>query len=66
MTTWIALALWIVIAGVILSGAITVRDIDWFGRMGPAQGVPACQREDEVGEGCGAQHRDDQIHQRHR
>ncbi len=38
MTTWIALALWIVIAGVILSGAITVRDIDWFGRMGPAQG----------------------------
>jgi predicted secreted protein len=38
ITTWIALALWVVIAGVILSGAITVRDLDWFGRMGPAQG----------------------------
>lgn len=38
ITTWIALALWIVIAGVILSGAITVRDLDWFGRMGPAPG----------------------------
>lgn len=38
ITTWIALALWIVIAGVILSGVITVRDLDWFGRMGPVQG----------------------------
>jgi predicted secreted protein len=34
-TTWIAVALWVVIAGVIWSGAITVRDLDFFGRMGP-------------------------------
>jgi predicted secreted protein len=34
-TTWIAAALWVVIAGVIWSGAITVRDLDFFGRMGP-------------------------------
>jgi predicted secreted protein len=33
--TWIAAALWVVIAGVIWSGAITVRDLDVFGRMGP-------------------------------
>lgn len=32
VTIWSA-ALWIVIAGTILSGVITVRDIDWFDRM---------------------------------
>ena len=37
ITTGIAAALWLVIAGIILSGAVTVRDIDWFDRMGPAQ-----------------------------
>lgn len=33
ITTYWALPIWLVIAGVILSGAITVRDIDWFDRM---------------------------------
>lgn len=33
VTTLWALGLWIVIAGTILSGAITVRDLDWFDRM---------------------------------
>lgn len=33
ITTLWALAIWVVIAGVILSGAITVRDLDWFDRM---------------------------------
>jgi len=31
-TLW-AVPIWLVIAGTILSGAITVRDIDWFERM---------------------------------
>jgi len=38
ITTWISVALWIVIAGIILSGWITVRDLDFFNRMGPAPG----------------------------
>ena len=29
----ISFVLWLLIAGVIVSGAITVRDLDWFGRM---------------------------------
>lgn len=33
ITTYWAIGLWIVIAGTILSGAITVRDLDWFQRM---------------------------------
>jgi predicted secreted protein len=33
LTTYWAVAIWIVIAGTILSGAITVRDLDWFQRM---------------------------------
>ncbi|MEM9435744.1 MAG: DUF1467 family protein [Pseudomonadota bacterium] len=33
ITTGIAFVLWAIIAGVILSGWITVRDIDWFNRM---------------------------------
>ncbi|MCA0847136.1 DUF1467 family protein [Salipiger thiooxidans] len=38
ITTGIALVLWAIIAGVILSGWVTVRDIDgWmFNRMGPS------------------------------
>lgn len=32
-TTMIAIVLWSVIAAVVLSGAITLRDIDWFGRL---------------------------------
>jgi predicted secreted protein len=35
VTTLIATPIWMVICGVILSGWITVRDLDWFGRMGP-------------------------------
>ncbi len=38
LTTKIAIVLWIVIAGVIFSGVITVRDFDWFDRMGPRAG----------------------------
>ena len=34
-TTMIAIILWSVIASIILSGAITLRDIDWFGKLGP-------------------------------
>ncbi|MDX1780927.1 MAG: DUF1467 family protein [Thalassovita sp.] len=33
ITTAIAVVLWCIIAGVILSGLITVRDLDWFHRM---------------------------------
>ena len=33
VTTLWALPIWAVIAGVILSGAITIRDLDWFERM---------------------------------
>jgi len=33
ITTIWAIGLWIVIAGIILSGVITVRDLDWFNRM---------------------------------
>ena len=33
ITTGIAFALWIVIAGVIFSGLVTIEDIDFFGRM---------------------------------
>lgn len=32
----ISAVLWAVIAGIIISGAITVRDLDYFNRMGPA------------------------------
>ncbi|MBY6003777.1 DUF1467 family protein [Salipiger bermudensis] len=41
ITTVIALALWAVIAGVIISGVITVRELDsWmFNRMGPPSGL---------------------------
>ncbi|WP_372893393.1 DUF1467 family protein [Rhodosalinus sp.] len=35
ISTLVAAALWAMLAAVILSDAITVRDIDMFGRMGP-------------------------------
>ena len=38
LTTVIAAVLWVVIAGVIFSGVISVRDFDWFDRMGPRAG----------------------------
>lgn len=34
LTTLIATPIWAVICGIILSGWITLRDLDWFGRMG--------------------------------
>ncbi|QYK41225.1 MAG: DUF1467 family protein [Paracoccaceae bacterium] len=34
LTTLVALAIWVVLCGIIMSGVITVRDIDFFGRMG--------------------------------
>lgn len=40
ITTLWATVLFILIAGVILSGRIGVRDLDWFGRMDP---VPAAE-----------------------
>ncbi|MEP5154142.1 DUF1467 family protein [Planktotalea sp.] len=33
ITTAISIVLWCIIAGIILSGIITVRDLDWFNRM---------------------------------
>ncbi|MCV6597320.1 MAG: DUF1467 family protein [Mangrovicoccus sp.] len=39
ITTFWALGLWVVIAGVILSGVITVRDFDVMGRMPPLEGT---------------------------
>jgi predicted secreted protein len=38
ITSVVALVLWCVIAGIIVSGTITARDLDWFGRMGPEAG----------------------------
>ncbi|KPP83339.1 MAG: putative secreted protein [Rhodobacteraceae bacterium HLUCCO07] len=35
ITTVVAFVLWAIIAGIIITGTITVRDLDWFGRMGP-------------------------------
>ncbi|WP_026352629.1 DUF1467 family protein [Yoonia vestfoldensis] len=36
ITTYWAVPIWCVIAAIILSGVISVRDIDMFDRMGPA------------------------------
>lgn len=36
ITTGISVVLWCIIAGIIISGVVTVRDLDFFGRMGPA------------------------------
>ncbi len=35
ITTFVALVLWAIIAGIIISGLITVRDFDWMERLGP-------------------------------
>lgn len=37
ITTGLSAVLWAIIAGIILSGAITLRDIDWFDRMAPLE-----------------------------
>ena len=36
LVTMIAAAIWVILAAIIFSGVITVRDIDWFDRMGAA------------------------------
>ena len=36
ITTLVAFVLWAIVAGIILSGWITVEDIDWFDRMNSA------------------------------
>ena len=33
ITTAVAFVLWVIIVGIILSGWISVRDLDWFNRM---------------------------------
>jgi predicted secreted protein len=35
ITTLVSVVIWAIVATVILSEVITVRDLDWFGRMGP-------------------------------
>ncbi|MBE1284236.1 MAG: DUF1467 family protein [Rhodobacteraceae bacterium] len=37
ITTGITAVLWVIIAGIILSGLITVRDFDWMGRLPPVE-----------------------------
>ncbi|UWQ46741.1 DUF1467 family protein [Leisingera aquaemixtae] len=37
VTTGIAALIWAIVAGIILSGAVSVRDFDWMGMM-PEQG----------------------------
>ena len=34
----VAFVIWAILAAIILSGAITVRDLDWFNRMRPGSG----------------------------
>ena len=35
IATGVAFVLWLIVAGIILSGWVSVRDLDWFNRMGP-------------------------------
>lgn len=35
ITTIIAAILWAIVCTIIISGVISVRDLDWFNRMGP-------------------------------
>jgi predicted secreted protein len=35
LTTLIAIVVWAVLAGIILSGVISIRDLDWRGVMAP-------------------------------
>ncbi|PPB79866.1 putative secreted protein [Albidovulum inexpectatum] len=39
VTTIITIILWTIIAAIILSGAIGLRDIDWFNRLGTETSV---------------------------
>lgn len=40
ITTLVTVVLWLVFVGIISSGWITIRDLDWFGRMSPPQAAP--------------------------
>lgn len=40
ITTYWALGIWAILAAIILSGAVGVRDIDMFNRMGEAATTP--------------------------
>lgn len=40
ITTLVTVLVWGICAAVLLSGAITMHDIDWFGRLGPRD-IPA-------------------------
>lgn len=35
ITTLVAFVVWVILSAIILSGVISIRDIDWFDRMGP-------------------------------
>ncbi len=37
ITTAVSVVLWAIIAGIIISGLITVRDIDWFNQLPPLE-----------------------------
>lgn len=41
ITTYFAVPIWAVIVGVILSGWISIRDLDWFDRMSTPQSIEA-------------------------
>jgi predicted secreted protein len=40
ITTIVAVLVWAVLAGIITSGWISVRDFDWMGRMPPPSAQP--------------------------
>lgn len=40
VTTMVTILLWSVVASVILSGMITLHDIDWFNRLGDEAAAP--------------------------
>ncbi len=40
ITTLFAIIVWAILAAIITSGAITVRDFDWMGRMPPVSAAP--------------------------
>ena len=50
ITTGISVVLWCIIAGTIISGKISVRDLDWFDRMSslPTQKTSDYRSEDEL------------------
>ncbi|MCW1951912.1 MAG: DUF1467 family protein [Octadecabacter sp.] len=41
ITTYFAIPIWVVLVVIILSGWISVRDLDWFERMGPSSSASA-------------------------